>query len=57
MSDWFKEKVLLWSVTAAATLTGLQALMPPVIDWMLDFLVVGLVFLAAHIARSTKKSN
>ncbi|MCG7492404.1 hypothetical protein [Thalassobius sp. Cn5-15] len=51
MLDWLKEKVLLWSVTAAATLTALQAVMPPVIDWVLDAMVVVLVFIAARIAR------
>jgi hypothetical protein len=40
-----------WSVSAAATLTGLQVITPPVFDWVLDGMVVGLVFLAAKLAK------
>ncbi len=53
MFDWLKAKVLLWATAAAATLTGLQLFMPPMIDWLLDWLVVALVFIAAKVAKAT----
>lgn len=51
MLKWLKDKVLLWATTAALTLTGLQVFVPPVFDWLLDGLVVLLVFIAAKVAK------
>lgn len=51
MLNKLKETVLLWATTAALTLTGLQAFTPSVMDWLLDGLVVLLVFIAAKVAK------
>ena len=53
MFDWLKSKVLLWSVSAAATLTALQFITPAFVDFILDWLVVGLVFIAAKMAKAS----
>lgn len=50
-----KERVMLWSVSAAATLTAAQIVAPSFMDWILDGLVVCLVWLAASIGRSGKE--
>jgi hypothetical protein len=44
--------VLAWTTSAAFTLTMAQVVAPSFMDWILDFLVVGLVALAAKLARS-----
>ena len=54
MLEKLQRHVLAWTTSAALTLTGLQLFAPPLIDWFLDFLVVGLVFLAAKLAGATK---
>lgn len=53
MLERARQNVLAWTTSAALTLTGLQVIAPPVVDWLLDFIVVGLVALAAKLA-STK---
>ena len=52
MFEKLKDRVLLWATTAAATLTSLQLFTPNMIDWLLDWLVVALVFIAAKVAQS-----
>lgn len=47
-----RDHVLAWTTSAALTLTGFQVFAPKMIDWVLDFLVVGLVFIAAKLAGS-----
>jgi len=49
--EWFRQNVLAWTTSAALTLTGLQVFAPPIFDWLLDFIVVGLVALAARLAK------
>jgi len=51
MFDWLKSKVLLWTTTAAAFLTAAQMVTPSFMDFILDWLVVGLVFVAAKLAK------
>ena len=51
MFNWLREHVLAWTTSAAVTLTGLQLVAPPLIDWVLDVMVVGLVWAAAKLAR------
>ena len=49
--DWLRRHVLGWATSAAATLTALQLVAPPLFDWVLNVLVVGLVALAAKLAQ------
>lgn len=51
MFEAIRRHTLAWTTSAALTLTGLQIIAPPLIDWVLDALVVGLVALAARLAR------
>ena len=51
MFEALRKHTLAWTTSAALTLTGLQVLAPPLIDWVLDALVVLLVFLAAKLAH------
>ena len=48
---WLRQHVLGWTTSAAATLTALQLIAPPLADWVLNILVVGLVALAAKLAK------
>lgn len=50
MLDQMKANVLAWTTTAAATITVAQLVTPGFIDWIFDFMVVGLVALAAKLA-------
>lgn len=52
MFDRIKENVLAWTTGAAFTLTMAQMVAPRFMDWILDFIVVGLVALAAKLAKS-----
>ena len=49
--DWLRTHVLAWTTSAAATLTLAQIFAPRFMDWILDFLVVGLVYVAAKLAQ------
>ena len=49
--DWLRQHVLAWTTSAAATLTLAQIVAPRFMDWILDFLVVGLVYVAAKLAQ------
>lgn len=52
--DWLRGHVLAWTTSAALTLTGLQVFTPTVFDWLLDGMVVALVWVAARLASSSK---
>lgn len=52
MLEAIRRHTLAWTTSAALTLTGLQAFTPPLFDWALDAMVVGLVALAAKLARA-----
>lgn len=49
--DWLRRHVLAWTTSAAATLTLAQIVAPRFMDWMLDFAVVLLVWVAAKLAQ------
>ncbi len=55
MIEKAREHVLAWTTSAALTLTGFQVFAPKMVDWMLDFAVVGLVYIAAKLAGSKAK--
>ena len=55
--DWLRTHVLGWTTSAAATLTLAQIFAPRFMDWILDWLVVGLVFLAAKLAATVKENQ
>lgn len=48
---WFKAHVLAWTTGAALILTMAQMVAPRFMDWVLDFIVVGLVWLAAWLSK------
>jgi hypothetical protein len=56
MLDKLRQHVLAWTTSAALTLTGFQIFAPAMVDWILDFAVVGLVFVAAKLAGTAPKS-
>jgi hypothetical protein len=49
--DWLRNHVLAWSTSSAATLVGLRLVTPSLIDFVFDILTVGLVFVAAKLAK------
>jgi len=49
--QWMTSHVLSWTVAAASTLTVAQFFTPNFMDFILDWLVVGLVFVAAKLAK------
>ncbi len=53
MFERLRNNVLAWTTSGALTLTMAQAVAPTFMDWILDFLVVGLVALAAKLARAS----
>ena len=57
LSEKLRDHVLAWTTSAALTLTGFQIFAPKMMDWLLDFAVVGLVFIAAKIAGSKHKQT
>lgn len=50
--EWLRNHVLGWATSAALTLTGLQAFTPSMFDWLLDAMVVALVFIAAKLSKT-----
>lgn len=52
--EWLRGHVLAWTTSAALTLTGLQVFTPTVFDWVLDGMVVALVWVAARMAAPAK---
>lgn len=51
MYDWARSHVLGWATSAALTLTLLQMATPTIFDWIFDFMVVALVWIAAKLSR------
>lgn len=47
--------VLAWTTSAALTLAGLRLVTPAFVDFIIDLLTVGLVALAAHLAKQKTK--
>jgi len=52
--NWAIKNVLSWTTAAATTLTLAQLFAPSFMDWILDFLVIGLVWVAAKLATMNK---
>ena len=50
MMDLLRKHVLAWTTSTALILTMLQLVTPSFIDWLFDFMVVGLVFISAKLA-------
>jgi hypothetical protein len=50
MLDWFRSHALAWTTSAALTLTLAQVVTPSFMDWVFDFIVVGLVWMAAKLS-------
>ena len=51
---WLRQKALLWTTSAAASMVGLRLVTPNFVDFVFDILTVGLVYLAAALARPEK---
>lgn len=51
MVDWARKHVLGWATSAGLTLTMAQMVAPRFMDWILDALVVCLIWVAAKLAR------
>lgn len=51
MTGWLRQKALLWTTSAAASMVGLRLVTPAFVDFIFDILTVGLVYLAAALAR------
>jgi hypothetical protein len=49
--DWLRRHALGWATSAAATLTAAQIVTPSFADWILDWIVVALVAVAAKLAK------
>lgn len=52
MPEWLRHRVTAWTVSAAFTLTLAQLVAPSFLDWIFDFLVVGLVYVAAKLSKA-----
>ncbi|VDC28256.1 hypothetical protein [Pseudogemmobacter humi] len=48
---WLRTHALQWTTSAALTLAGLRFFTPSMVDLIIDGLTVGLVWLAAKLAR------
>ena len=55
LKGWLVRHTLGWTVSAAATLTALRFITPSFVDMLIDFLVLGLVWVAGAMARQTAK--
>lgn len=54
MSDallWLRMHILATAISVAGTLAALQLIAPPLIDTFLDFLMVGVVWAVAKLAK------
>lgn len=49
--EWLRAHVLAWTTSAALTLAGLRLVTPSFVDFLIDLLTVGLVFIAAKLAK------
>ena len=50
--DWLRKHVLGWTTSAALTLALTRFVTPNFVDFIIDGLTVGLVFIAAKLAKS-----
>jgi hypothetical protein len=51
MTIWLRQHVLAWTTSAALTLAGLRLVTPSMVDLLIDLMSVGLVYLAARLAK------
>ena len=52
--DWLKNRVIAWTTGAAFTLALLRFVTPNFVDFMIDWITVGLVFVAAKLSKESK---
>lgn len=50
--ELLRKHVLAWTTSAALTLAGLRFVTPAMVDILIDLLTVGLVYLAARLAKA-----
>ena len=50
--EWLRAHALQWTTSAALTLAGLRFVTPSMVDFLIDVLTVGLVYLAAKLAKA-----
>lgn len=50
-----RRHVLAWTTSAALTLAGLRIVTPAFVDFIIDLLTIGLVALAAYLAKQKTK--
>ena len=55
MLDWLRSHALAWTTSAAATLTAAQMITPNFMDFIFDWIVVGLVVVSAKLAGKPAK--
>lgn len=53
MLDWLRAHVLAWTTSAALTLAAARFFTPSFMDMVIDLLTVGLVWVAAKMAKPT----
>lgn len=51
MLEWLRTHALAWTTSAALTIAGLRFVTPNFVDLIFDGLTVGLVWLAAKLAK------
>lgn len=56
-ANWARTHVLAWTTSAALTIAGLRFITPSFVDFLFDFLTVGLVWVAAKLATTTPASR
>lgn len=52
MPGWLRKRVLIWATGASASIAGLSLITPAMVDTLFDVVQIGLVWLAASLARS-----
>jgi len=55
MLDRIKRHALTWLVTAASTVVGLQLIAPSWLDFILDIILIGMIFMARAISQTLDK--
>lgn len=53
MPGWMRKRVLIWATGASATVAGLSLITPIMVDTLFDVIQIGLVYLAAAVARQS----
>lgn len=51
MIDWLRQRILMAATSAALTLVGVRFFTPGFVDVIIDFLTVGLVYVATLMAK------